>query len=305
MNIAIIGDTHLAKTMGSRTDNNYMETCLNKLEQVLSQNDYVLCLGDFFNTAVADTDLVGSVYSLLKSYKQTELITIIGNHCCYNMNEDSLYRTSLGLLELTGAIKVLRPKDYFEVGEGLCFKTLPLNFKDIKPDNDECFFLGHHYFGLNCADSLSEDMLKEYFPNAQGLAFGHEHQPFPITEINLNKTVNIYRPGSLLRNAATDYNKKRKPFYYQITLEEWKQGLPFRMVQLECAEGKDIFVDNIVIKKREKFLENVDRVIQLCSEKVDTETKYSMIETLKEIKTPRRCFEYIIKTCKTLNVNIK
>ena len=301
MNIAIIGDTHLAKTVGSRTDN-YAETCLNKLEQVLSQNDYVFCLGDFFNTAVVDTDLVGSVYTLLKNYRNTELITIIGNHCCFNMNENSLYRTSLGLLELTGVIKVLRPNDYFEVGEGLCFKALPLNFKDIKPDNDSCFFLGHHYYGLNCADSLSEDMIKEYFPNSLGLALGHEHQPFPTVECN---GVNIYRPGSLLRNAATDYNKKRKPFYYQITLDEWKQGLPFRPIQLDCAEGKDIFVDNIVIKRREKFLENVDRVIKLCSEKVNSDTKYSMVEALKEIKTPARSFDYIVKTCKTLGIPLK
>lgn len=302
MKIAIIGDVHINKFLGSRTDD-YLEVCLNKLEQVLQSNDFVFCLGDMFHATTTDLESLSKVYTLFKSYcSTTEVVTIIGNHDCFNMNENSLHRTSLGFLELLGVVRVLRPNDYFEVGGGLCFKALPLNFKDIQPDNDSCFFLGHHYYGLNCADSLSEDMIKEYFPNSLGFAFGHEHQPFPIVECN---GVNIYRPGSLLRNAATDYNKKRKPFYYQTTLEEWKQGLQFRPIQLNCAEGKDIFVDNIVIKKREKFLENVDRVIQLCSEKVDTETRYSMIETLKEIKTPRRCFEYIIKTCKALNVNIK
>lgn len=213
MNIAIIGDVHINKFLGSRTDD-YLEACINKLEQVLQNNDFVFCLGDMFHATTIDLESLSKVYTLFKSYRSTtDIVTIIGNHDCYNMNENSLYRTSLGFLELLGVIKILRPNDYFEVGEGLCFKALPLNFKDIQPDKDECFFLGHHYYGLNCADSLSEDMLKEYYPNSLGFAFGHEHQPFPTIECN---GVNIYRPGSLLRNAATDYNKKENHFTIRL-----------------------------------------------------------------------------------------
>lgn len=297
MIVRVVGDLHIAQGVSTRTDN-YLETCLNKLRQVLEGADVVFCLGDFFNTPVVNTEIVSEVYSLLKEYPNTEVYTILGNHDVYNMNENSVYKTSLGLLELVGAIKILKENDIVELGEGLVFEAMPLNFKDLKKNCHDLFFLGHHFYNLNCQDSLNDDMLKELYPNAEGFFFGHDHQYYEPTN-------NVYRPGSLLRNANTDYNRVRKPIYYQITTEEYKQGLPFREVPIQCLDGKDVFVDNMVIKKREKFIASLERTIQLCSEKVDTETKYSMLEILKEIKTPRKAYEYISQTCKVVGVNLK
>lgn len=65
-------------------------------------------------------------------------------------------------------------------------------------------------------------------------------------------------------------------------------------------------MDNIVIKKRERFLENVDRVIKLCSEtSSNTDQKYSLLGALNEIKTPNRCMDYIAKSCKALGVSLR
>lgn len=295
--VAIVGDLHIGNQVSTRTDD-YFQTCLNKLKQVLENNDYIFVLGDFFHTPSIDNAKLFEIYSLLKEYPSREVYTILGNHDVYNMNESTLYKTSLGILELVGAIKILKENDIVELGEGLAFESMPLNFKDLKKNCHDLFFLGHHFYNLNCQDSLNSDMLKELYPNAKGFFFGHDHSYYePIN--------NVYRPGSLLRNANTDYNRIRKPVYYQITTEEYGQGLPFREVPIQCLDGKDVFVDNKVTKKRERFIENLEKTIQLCSEKVNTETKYSMIEILKEIKTPRKAYEYIAQTCKVIGVNLK
>lgn len=291
MKINIIGDLHIANTVSTRTDN-YFETCLNKLKQVL-QADVVFCLGDFFNTPVVNTEIVSEVYTLLKEYSNTKVYTIVGNHDCYNMNESTLYKTSLGLLELVGAVTILQGDKTVTI-DNTTFEAIPLNFKDFKVNKNNSIFLGHHFYGLTCSDSLNENILNEYYPNRTAVFLGHDHQPYET--IN-----NVYRPGSLLRNANTDYNRNRKPFYYQIDTDT-KQITP---IGITCKDGNGIFIDNLVIKRREKFIENLENTIARCSKKINTDKRYSMIEALSEVKTPKKCFDYIVATCKTMNVSIK
>jgi DNA repair exonuclease SbcCD nuclease subunit len=290
MKIAVVGDTHIGNQVSTRSDN-YFDTCLNKLRQIFEANEVVFFLGDIFNTPVIDTGKLFEVCSLFMEYPQVKKYTILGNHDVYNMNENTLFKTSLGMVVLMGLITLIQDSNV-EVG-GLTFGAMTLNFKDRKPNSAD-IILGHHFYNLNCSDSYSDEELNELYPKAKLIFLGHDHQHYEPSE-------KVYRPGSLLRNASTEYNRTRKPVYYQLDTE----ANSLSKVKVEALDGNQVFIDNVAIKKRERFIENLERTIALCSEKATTESKYSMLEILKEIKTPRRSMEYISQTCKVLGVQLK
>ena len=292
--IAIVGDVHIATGVSTRKDN-YFETCLGKLRQIFDNNDYIIFGGDLFHTPVLPLDKFYSVYLLFKEYQNTkEFYSIVGNHDLFNMNEQTLYKTSLGLLELTGLIHILREGEILEISNKARFEATALNFGELKPSEHDNYFLFHHFYNLNCQDSLNDEMLNSMFPNMLGCFCFHDHETYePLN--------GVYRPGSLMRNAATEYNKKRIPVYYQIDSKTGEISLQTIVAQ----RGEDIFVDNALIKKRERFIEDLNNTINMYSEKIETNEKYSMIEILKEIKTPRKSMEYIMQTCKVLGVPLK
>ena len=295
MKIAVVGDVHIGNQVSTRLDN-YFETCLNKLKQIFEENETVFFLGDIFNTPVIDTGKLFEVCSLFMEYPKVKKYTILGNHDVYNMNENTLFKTSLGMMVLMGLIYLVKPGNPVFVGNSTLVGAMPLNFKDTipnPPDNAD-ILLGHHFFELNCSDSYSGADLHNLYPKAKVIFLGHDHQHY-------ERVGRVYRPGSLMRNASTEYNRTRKPIYYRLDLDTFD----LEKIEVKALDGKEVFIDNVAIKKRERFIENLERTIALCSEKTTTESKYSMLEILKEIKTPRKPMEYISQTCKVLGVQLK
>lgn len=291
--IAVVGDVHISSGVSTRTDD-YFSTCKNKLVQIFEKNDVVFFLGDIFDRPVIPTDKLYEICTLFMQYHNVRKYTILGNHDVFNMNEKTLFKTSLGLLNLLGLITVLKSNEVAELKDcNLRVGSMALNFSEVEPlDTD--IVLGHHFYNLNCTDSFCKKDFDRLFPKAKYIFLGHDHEAYQPED-------RVYRAGSLLRNAATEYNKKRKPVYYQLDSETGE----LLIQPIIAKEGKDIFVDNIQLKKREKYIEDLNTMIAKYSEKIETNEKYSMVEILKEIKTPEKAMKYISQTCKVLGVPLK
>lgn len=297
MRLSVVGDVHVGNQVSTRTDD-YFETCKRKLRFIFENCDGVVFLGDIFNTPVIDTGKLFEICGLFMEYPKVEKYTILGNHDVYNMNESTLYKTSLGLLELMGLITLIPPYQSIVLGNKLSISAMPLNFDEAincPTPNRATIVLGHHFFGLNCSDSLSQEDLDRLYPDAKFIFLGHDHQPYePVGR--------VYRPGSLLRNAATDYNRIRKPTIYLLDTD----NLKLSELEVPAEEGCKIFIDNVIVKKREKLIESLDKALKLNTiQKANSTPENSMLSILKELKAPREVMDYLVQTCKVMGVQLK
>lgn len=296
MRLLVVGDVHIGNQVSTRIDD-YFETCKRKLRFVFENCDIAVFLGDIFNTPVIDTGKLFEICGLFMEYPNVRKYTILGNHDLYNMNESTLYKTSLGLLELMGLITLIPPYQSILVDDKLSLSAMPLNFSEVincPTPNLATIVLGHHFFGLNCSDSLRQEDLDRLYPCAKFIFLGHDHQYYePVGR--------VYRPGSLLRNAATDYNRNRKPIVYAIDTDTLDL---IGEIEIPAEDGKAVFLDNAVVKKREKFMESLDKVLNLKPIQSET-SKASMLSILSELETPKNIMDYISQTCKVAGVPLK
>lgn len=119
----LIGDLHLRSTAPEmRTDPDFQQLCLGKLEWILNTAekldcDAILQPGDFFDSPNPTSSLLIQTISLLKSY-DIPIITTVGNHDVVGKNTD-LYKeqSPLGILEAADAITVLVGGDNCKIGD--------------------------------------------------------------------------------------------------------------------------------------------------------------------------------------------
>ena len=80
--IAFVGDIHLQFNNPSSRVDNYFEAILNKIQQIMKENKYIVSLGDLFSNPVLDIQGTMMFIELLKRYKEQggTWIEILGNH---------------------------------------------------------------------------------------------------------------------------------------------------------------------------------------------------------------------------------
>lgn len=283
--ISIVGDVHIGNQVRSRKDD-YFETCLLKLREVLSKSETVIFLGDLFNTPTLELYKIQRVAVLFLEFSHVKKYTIVGNHDLYNMNLATLDKTALGLLQYFG-LQILTPEDNGIEICGKTFDTLPLRFdeikeKDVSPKSD--ILLGHHFFNLPCEDSLNTNITAPY----KAIFLGHDHKEYEPFE-------NVYRPGSLLRNAATEYNFNRIPCYLTLDENFNVERVPLTVAQDSSAVFTKESLNQEALKHR-FFTEQIDNLIERYStqlKSVDRKTEYSLKEAFQGLKPPKKCYEYL------------
>ena len=298
----IVGDFHIGNQVSSRSDD-YFCTCLAKLDQILRNFDEIIFLGDIFNTPTLPLEKIQVLFKMFKMWNR-DVYTIIGNHDVYEMNTD-LSKTALGLLEAVGVIKVLRDNETFELNH-FHITALPLKFEDIKPLTSEVqghnILLGHHFFGLNCSDSLTGEYVKENFKGFSHLILGHDHQSYEPTQAG---DMRVLRPGSVLRNACTEYNMTRKPQYLY-----WN-GETFVAVPLEGVKpAEEVFTKsafNKTLQKEKAYLESLDNLLESQKNKVDFKTKKvrSLKKILEKLDIPRDSMDYLLRLHNRLMITLE
>lgn len=225
-NIAFVGDMHIQFSNPTSRVDNYFESVLNKLSQILDNNRVVISLGDMFSNPVLDIQGTLVLIELLKRYKDKGgmFFEIAGNHTIYNWNLNTLSKTTLGLLHKLELVNILdrsglvvNSLDKLEL-EGITIVPGLLNNPHdvIKAPTDNSIMVAHTYYNFSRDPKHSFEYEEIANLGYRAIFLGHDHERYP--EKVLEQGV-LYRPGSLGREAAHPYNFTRELIYYKLDLD--------------------------------------------------------------------------------------
>lgn len=286
MKIAIIGDIHLATTFRCRIGD-FLQDIFDKLNYISDNNDIIICLGDFFDKCSDSISLFNRVYRFLKTLnKKCKIMTIAGNHDLFHHNYDSINKTTLGAMELTGVLTILR--NSFSI-DNATFDVSPCR-KDLSKlgDSDNSkILLGHNYYEMSeCPEeSFTKEEIKKL--NYNTIILGHEHQGYEPQRIG--NTI-LLRPGSLSRITCDSYNETRKIYYYQIdskTLEYIKLEVPSKPINECFIEG----AFNKVSKKQKSPYAGLSALLEKFDKR--STSNLSMAKVLKDLKATNKHISYL------------
>lgn len=242
--IAFVGDPHVQFNNPANRVDNYFQSVIHKLKQVLDNNKYVISLGDTLSNPVLDIQGTMILIELLSNFKKQggKFYEVLGNHVLYNWNLKTLNKTTIGLLHKLELIEILdrtgeieNSISQLEIGVYTIIPSLLTKPKDLIPAKQEhSIMVGHNYYNFNRdpKHSLEYDDLKEL--GYEYVFLGHDHEYYQPKMI---ENTWLYRPGSLGREAAHSYNFEREIIYYQLDLEDDK----VRPIKLDHAPGTEVF----------------------------------------------------------------
>jgi len=292
--IAVIGDIHLRERSPAVRKDDYLTNVLEKLEYVLVNNDYVICLGDMFNTYNNSDYLFYRVYSLLVKYPG-KFITILGNHDVFARDHNNLAKCTVGSLETTKAIQI--KTEAFEIDDVTFAVSLvdKSNFNEIPVDEaNENVLLCHNYLDLNLCpeESITREEIKKL--NYSQIFFGHDHAPHEEEFIGNS---HVIRMGSFTRSDSQSYNEDREIAYYEYdtkTREVERKVVP-------SLPKEEIFVDNAFEKKMFTSSINFTKIGEVLAKfKKQSEGNISLLKTLEKIECPPK-YIAMIKTLHEIN----
>jgi DNA repair exonuclease SbcCD nuclease subunit len=296
MKIGIVGDLHIAPIPDKRIDD-YFQAGLGKIEQISKYCDVIIFLGDIFTSARVDERFVYSLIQHLnfcKNMYNVKFYTIVGNHDVVHEDENNLQDSSLGILQISGAMDIILDKPLL-IGD-YSFSTIPVNFKrakDVLPSKKvisnltEVLLVHHEYeTGTNC---FSYEDFRQL--NCQWIFLGHDHKPFDEGRI-VYPEFTIYRSGSIMRNRADDYNFTRPLYYYVI-----ENGV-VSCVGINAVPFNKVFKVEAINKielQEKKYTESIDKIIQKYENNISVQDKFSIKLILQELKAKPEIIDYIRK----------
>lgn len=294
MKIRFFGDFHLSESTPRSWKENYLENSFYELELLSRGADYLICLGDFFNTPTVSDNLKNSLTDKLielKNKYKTKYLTVRGNHdlISYSKHSTLLNKTSLELFDKSTSLLNVITK--LIIGE-VCIQSID-GYKGWNiPDPVEGkinILLGHQYLD-NSLDKnlnlLSEDLVGRGF---KYVILGHDHEPHPVK--SLPDGTMIFRPGSQSRHTSHLFNLRRKPYYVEYDSSTGKIG---EYVLEGSKPSEDLFLEEVYHKSdnsEEKFLENLDDLF--LSFKRSSEVQVSVGKVLGELNAPVQVVDYL------------
>lgn len=225
--ILIVGDLHLnSSTPISRIDD-YADTSIEKLNNLLSlcmdkSISVVILLGDVFHKPQQPLSYLYRVIEAFNKFKDNgiDVYSIVGNS--HDVPYDKvayLPKTSLGLLFKTGALIKLE-RESFITKEGYIITFFGYdyeqhiesieNIKDLSSRVNVC--VCHRFYEYSfSSSSLTESMIKSLGYNIY--CCGHEHQPHDLVNVDGRF---IVRPGRFMRGTSDNYNIENTSVFVDI-----------------------------------------------------------------------------------------
>lgn len=232
--IGIIIDPHITDRHRCRKDN-FLETVIEKIDYVASQNDFVIIDGDLFHTNSNSNYIFYLIYKLFMKHKG-KFYAIPGNHDLIHNNLSSLARTTIGSLALTGALN-LKFSEFELCGVTFAVSHVMKDLSKVPVDKSNShILLGHNYLEMEGAEkeSLTRDEIRAL--NYKLVFLGHEHKPYEEEQIG-NST--LIRMGSLTRIDTQVYNKERDIYFYQVD----SNTLEFERIKVPSKPASEVFTE--------------------------------------------------------------
>jgi DNA repair exonuclease SbcCD nuclease subunit len=221
--ILFVGDPHLdSVTPLSRLDN-YRETTLAKLRDILliasaKRVKYVIMTGDVFDKLDQSLIYIHELLDVFNLFKENgiEVYTVVGNHDLKYNSFNYFSTTPLSLLFKTGAVKHLEILDIPEHNTriyGVDF-TKESILSTYRLDKSVYNIVVVHYGLENTVpgESIPFKNLKKF----NLVVAGHDHMAYPI---HLYGNTTMLRPGSMTRRTKDEYNLTRDVSVYVVDLE--------------------------------------------------------------------------------------
>ena len=232
--IAVLIDPHVTDRHRCRQDN-FLETVINKLDYVASNNDYVIIGGDLFHTNSNSNYIFYKIYKLFTKHSG-KFYAIPGNHDLIHNNINALEKTTVGSLALTGALN-LNFKEFTIDGVTFGVSHVMKDINRVPVDKGNCnVLIGHNYLEMGGSEkeSLTRDEIRKL--NYRLVFLGHDHKPYEEEQVG-NST--LIRMGSLTRIDTQTYNKERKIHYYQIDSE----SLNYQKIEVPSKPISEIYTE--------------------------------------------------------------
>lgn len=282
----VIGDTHLNCSRVSTRLDDYPITALKKLAQVRKycvENGIrdVVILGDVFHKNIQNNLYINLVLTEFVAYRNSGISvhSIIGNHDIIQDRLDSLEKSPLNMLFITGVVNHLRILDL-----GWCILKGVDYSENIEkaPGYDGVKFVFAHMFynGHEGKDNISSE-IDDFGYDAAFL--GHDHVTYE-NERSPGGTL-IVRPGSLLRGTSHGYNIKRIPCFDVVSTSG---GGVFSVERkyLDVEPADDVFSHEALNRKpKEKTelvsIEKLDDLIEFMSTKESNGSLYAILDKME------------------------
>lgn len=238
----VVGDIHVKGANPRNRKDNYLETCLTKVQEVVDiANMYdipVIQTGDIFDSPVVSYGVLGALAEIIKTTKQP-WYCVAGNHDLIAHNISTLPRTGYGVLCSTGIIQNIT--DTIPFLRGVPFNyTVDKDYSEYKvefPETKNLKLLVCHTMILPDTPIFERySLIDNIVTDADIIISGHYHLPF--TKSYNGKT--FINPGALTRLSATEEEIKRMP----------------KVVLLDCVTGK---FDYITLKTAKTGVDVLDR----------------------------------------------
>lgn len=310
--IAFVADVHLSDTPPKvRKDSDYLATLLAKLRFIIESSDSVVFLGDLFKTPNISSSALCKVISFFNEYKNNkDIYSIIGNHDVPYLSSYLLYKTSLGILDVAGVIKVVTAGIMVH---GISIKPIPFQKKIECPD-DMDILVGHCFFEseLDPDFSLTSDMLKG--KSCKLVILGHDHSPYSNKKVN---NCEVIRTGSICRDSSHLYNLDElgnRVTYYEVVVDETKSSIVSHgKKKVPVLSPREVFseeVFNQIGKKTNKFayLYDISALLEKYKDMGDKRTDKNtdtVLSVMREMKIPEDVVCYVRERYTSLGMTLR
>lgn len=304
MKIGIVGDVHLTETVPkARTDLDYLNTLLGKLEFVYKQCDVVVFLGDLFdkpNMAIQGLNKIISFF-FGKLVEKKKSFVVMGNHDIPHLNPDSIYKSNLGTLSIMRLVNIVATSIDID---GLVISSIPMSVPIECPKVGDAsgtqILIGHCFYESSLDPSYSIDRFMVEESGYDYIFLGHDHEPHDTLRIGKTE---LYRIGALCRNTSHGYQLSRIPKFFLFDTERGALGL----VDVPCCSGANVFREEVLKKPEENefsFLLSPDALIDKFAQFKDEDNGITILSVLRSIANPA-IIKYITDTYKGLDMVLK
>lgn len=296
MKIAIVGDPHISTGFRGRVDD-YLKTVLRKIESIAEENDYVIFLGDLFDTSALPIYVFNETYKMFKKFPN-KFHTILGNHDMFHRNLKALNKTTIGSLSITDVLQIhIKP---FEI-DGVTFVPVLTDddcSKVREAQSEKEILLGHKYFEMFVCPEESFDKDELIQLGYEMVFLGHDHVPYePMVLYNTT----LYRPGSLTRTTTDLYNKDRGIRYYQLNTNT----MSVEEKPVMALPSEQVFLKGSFDKPKDKVVRTDSGSLVKLLARIDRQSvnKLSLSETLKKLNGTSEEIQYLRELHLTHNIS--
>lgn len=236
----------------------------------------VFFLGDVFNSPRQPIWFLNRCIAMFGRFGKNGIhaYSIVGNHDIFFGKLDTLEKTPIQTMFESGA---LIHADRCELGN-VCVDLYdyPEILKKAPQDGKYHVCLAHRYYEFELSEeTLRKDDLDELGYSAY--VFGHDHQPYE----NVNNGWELVRCGSLSRGTANAYNRKRKPMFVCLEIDDSPWSLATISVTPDSLPPEDVFVE---LEEKKSFL----------SSEEEKDRFQKVVESMKSIGNGSSCISSLL-----------